>query len=78
MDKIMLKEGDKPFVLSLNFMTKKQLPYEFKSLEYSSFYYMDFQKLMDSLRQSDLDFQYYSYMKDKIKNIPDEFEVKKC
>lgn len=40
MDKIVMENNAQPFVLSLNFITKQQLPYEFKSLEYSSFYFM--------------------------------------
>lgn len=39
-DKIVLENNAQPFVLSLNFITKQQLAYEFKSLEYSSFYFM--------------------------------------
>ena len=44
-DKIVVKDNE-PFILSLNFITKKQLPYEIKSLQYSSFYYLSFQKLI--------------------------------
>lgn len=32
MDQIEVKEGGAPFILSLNFITKKHLPFEFKSL----------------------------------------------
>ena len=69
-DKIVVK-GNEPFILSLNFITKRQLPYEIKSLQYSSFYYLDFQTLISTLKENISDFYYYSYMRDKIKNIPD-------
>lgn len=78
MDQITVKQGGVPFILSLNFITKRQLPFEFKSLEYSSFYFMEFTKLISSLRENDSDFQYYAFMRDKHNNLPDEFEPRKC
>ena len=78
MDSVAVKEGKEPMALSLNFITKKQLTYEVKSLSYSSFYYLDFKKLIETLKDSESDFQYYCFVRDKLKNIPDEFDVARC
>lgn len=40
MDKIVVKGNQQPFLLSLNFITKNQLNYEMKSLQYSSLYFL--------------------------------------
>jgi hypothetical protein len=77
-DKIVVRGNSQPALLSLNFITKKQLPYEIKSLQYSSFYFLEFHKLIASLKESDNDFLHYAYMRDKINNVPDEFEVHPC
>ena len=78
MDQIVVKKGKAPFILSLNFITKRHLSYEFKSLEYSSFYFIPFSNFIKALRQNDSDYQYYAFMRDKHNNLPDEFQPKKC
>lgn len=70
--------NNEPVVLSLNFITKRQLPYLVKSLQYCSYYYLKFSAFIDILKNNYPDFLHYSLMRDKIKNIPDEFEVFPC
>lgn len=42
-----------------------------KSLVYSVLYYLDHDKLIDILKESPMDYELYSYLRDKNKNVLD-------
>jgi hypothetical protein len=49
-----------------------------KSLVYSVLYHLEHDKLIDILEESPMDYELYSYLRDKNKNVIDEFEVFPC
>lgn len=77
-DSIAVPENGQPFLTSLDFITKQRPNYEIKSLEYSIIYYLDYDQFIRVLKETDMDFELYALLRDKIKNIPDEFEVHTC
>jgi hypothetical protein len=68
-----INNSENPFLINLHFITKKRLNYEVKSLVYSILYYLDYDKLINILMESPMDYELYSYLRDKNKNILDEF-----
>jgi hypothetical protein len=64
---------DKPFLLNLHFITKRRQNYEVKSLVYSILYFLEHDRLIDILNDSPMDYELYSYLRDKNKNVIDEF-----
>ena len=79
-DMIEVKDGEKPILLSLNFLNNlnKTKNYELVSKEYSVLYTMDIETLREILKGKDRDFEYFFFLKDKSKHILDEFEFKDC
>lgn len=68
-----VKNRENPFPINLHFITKKRQNFEVKSLVYSIFYFLEHNKLIDILNESPMDFELYSYLRDKNKNVIDEF-----
>lgn len=46
MDSITINEKDQPYLLNLDFIMKKRPQYEIKSVEYSIFYFLDYDKFI--------------------------------
>jgi hypothetical protein len=40
---------------------------------YSILYVLDFSKFMSIIKETEMDYELYSYLRDKICNVPDEF-----
>lgn len=77
-NRIKRAEKDNPFLINLHFITKQRPNFEVKSLVYSIIYFLDYDKLIAILKDTQLDFEMYSFLKDKNKNVVDEFEVIPC
>jgi hypothetical protein len=63
---------------SLDFISKKRPLYEIKSLQFSVLFTLDYDKFISIFKQTDMDYELYCFLRDKIRNIPDEFEVHPC
>lgn len=77
-DEIRVGSGDIPFLTSLDFISKTRPQYEIKSLQFSVLFTMGYKKFIEIFRKSDMDYELYCFLRDKCRNIPDEFEVKSC
>lgn len=73
-----IQEQDKPYLLSLDFIIRKRPYYEIRSIEYSIFFFLDYNNFIDAVRDSPMDYEYYCGLRDKMKSIPDEFELMRC
>lgn len=71
-------QEDNPFLINLHFITKRRPNFEVKSLVYSVLYHLEFEKLIAILEESPMDYELYSYLRDKNKNVIDELEVFPC
>lgn len=60
-----IKEGEKPKMISFNFLKNKLINYNIKSKSYSVVYYLTREEILESLRSSDMDFQMMCQLKDK-------------
>jgi len=72
-DLITVKERETPFLTSLDFISKQRPLYEIKSLSFSVLLSLAYEHFIEVFRQSDLDYELYCFLRDKIRNIPDEF-----
>lgn len=77
-DLITVTGKDAPFLTSLDFISKQRPPYQIKSLSFSVLLNLAYEQFIEVFRQSDLDYELYCFLRDKIRNIPDEFEVLPC
>jgi len=77
-DKVKISSNDRPFILGLEFLTRKRPIYEIKSLEYSVIYRLSYDDLTNILRESQMDYLLFCLLRDKNRSIPDEFEVYNC
>lgn len=80
-DRVKIKdssESSKPFLLGLEFMTRRRPIYEVKSLEYSVIYQLEYEKLIKNLKESEMDYHHFCFLRDKDKTVIDEFEVFPC
>lgn len=68
-----VEESGSPFLLNTNFITKSRAPYGIKSLVYSVLYYLEYDALIDILKDAHLDYELYCRERDKNKNKIDEF-----
>lgn len=68
----------KPFLLGLEFLTRKRPNYEIKSLEYSVIYHLEYEKLIKNLKESQMDYHHFCFLRDKDRTNIDEFEVYPC
>ena len=50
MDVIKLEERNNPVMVNLDFIPRKRSRYELKSMEYSIFYFLPYEKFMEVLR----------------------------
>jgi len=65
--------GETPFLTSLDFISKVRPLYEIESLKYSVLYQMDYNRFIEVFKESDMDYELFCFLRDKIRNIPDEF-----
>jgi hypothetical protein len=65
--------GETPFLTSLDFISKVRPLYEIKSLKFSVLYQMDYNRFIEVFKESDMDYELFCFLRDKIRNIPDEF-----
>jgi hypothetical protein len=77
-DKVHVEVGGNPFLIGLNFITFKKPNYEVKSLVYSINYSLSYDRLIASMQKSRGDYEYFCFLRDKNKNMPDEFEILPC
>jgi len=77
-DKVKISSNDRPFILGLEFLTRKRPLYETKSLEYSVIYRLSYDDMTNILRESQMDYLLFCLLRDKNRSIPDEFEVYSC
>ena len=72
-DEIRVSSGDLPFLTSLDFVSKTRPQYEIKSLQFSVLFTMEYEKFIEIFRKSDMDYELFCFLRDKCRNIPDEF-----
>ena len=77
-DRVKVQSNEKPFLVHTNFITQFRSSYSAKSLIYSILYYLSYDKLVEALQESHIDYQLFCLLKDKTKNKVDEFEVIPC
>ncbi len=71
MDSKAIKETDNPYLLNLDFITRKRSNYEIKSIEYAIFYFLPYDKFIEVLRETEMDFEFFCTLRDRMKSIPD-------
>ena len=59
-------------------MTRKKNNFEIKSKEYSVVYVLGFEKLMQTLKESEMDYHHFCYLRDKNETNTNEYEVFDC
>ena len=78
-DTMKISKNDSPRFLHLNFLTGVYDPkYVIKSLGYSMISTIEFEKLLEILKNSACDHENFCQIRDKSKHIPDEYEVLNC
>ena len=77
-DYIRVRAGETPFLTSLDFISKVRPLFEIKSLKFSVLYQLSYSRFIEVFRESDMDYELFCFLRDKIRNIPDEFEVLPC
>lgn len=77
-DLVRVDEGDDPFLTSLDFVSKIRPLYEIISLSFSVLFRLDYGDFIETFREHEMDYELFCYLRDKIRNIPDEFEVRAC
>jgi hypothetical protein len=77
-DQISVLEGESPFLLGVEFITHRKPNFEIKSMEYSVIYGLVYDRLIQSMRKSRGDYEYFCFLRDKSKYLVDEFEINKC
>ena len=65
-------------MLGLEFLTQCRPCYEIKSLVYSVIYWLDYDKLISTLKESTMDYMHFCFLRDKNRSVIDEFEVVPC
>jgi hypothetical protein len=78
MDAVSLREGEDPRLLNLDFILRKRVPHEIRSLQYCIFFFLPYDKFVEIMRLTEMDYEFYCTMRDRMKNVPDEFEVMQC
>ena len=63
-----------PSLLSLDYIFKRPINYELKSLNYSLLYQIDYMVLKEIIKLSKLDFENFCMMLDRSNHILDEYE----
>jgi hypothetical protein len=77
-DLIKVEEGGAPYLTSLDFISKQRPLYEIKSLQFSVILMLPYNKFIEIFKTSNMDYEHYCLLRDKIRNIPDELEVHPC
>jgi potassium voltage-gated channel Eag-related subfamily H protein 5 len=72
-DQISVAEGEAPFLLGVEFITHRRPTFEIKAMEYSIIYGLAYDRLIQSLRKSRGDYEYFCFLRDKSKYLVDEF-----
>jgi hypothetical protein len=70
-DYIRVRAGESPFLTSLDFISKLRPLYEIKSLKFSELYQLSYSRFIEVFRESDMDYELFCFLRDKIRNIPD-------
>ena len=77
-DEVAVLERQRPFILGLEFLTLRRPNYEIKSLEYSMIYFLSYDGLISTIKESPMDYLHFCFIRDKNKCVLDEFEVLLC
>ena len=77
-DLIDVEKDSPPFLTSLEFISKTRPTYEIRSLSFTVLFRLEYNDFISIFRESDMDYELYCFLRDKIRNIPDEFEVYPC
>jgi hypothetical protein len=72
-DLISVGRDETPFLTSLDFISKQRPLYEIKSLQFSVLFTLQYSRFIEIFRTSDMDYELFCFLRDKIRNIPDEF-----
>ena len=78
MDQVQVGDEDRPFLLGLEFLTRCRPSFEIKSLVYSVIYWLDYEQLITTLKESTMDYMHFCFVRDKQRSELDEFEVVPC
>ena len=77
-DKAKVKVNESPFILGLEFITRSRPLYETKSLSYSVIYSLPYEDLLSILRESQMDYVHFCFLRDRTMTSLDQFEVFNC
>lgn len=77
-ESINIKEDEKPKIVNFNFIKNKTMNYNIKSKSYSVLYYLSREEMMESLRNSEMDFQLFCQLKDRDECDLDENNLYPC
>lgn len=77
-DRVKVCNNERPFILGLEFLTRQRPNYEIKSCEYSVVYSLSYEDLIGILKDSQMDYMHFCFLRDKNKSTIDEFEVLEC
>lgn len=72
-DRKKILENDAPFLLHANFITKNRSNYGIKSMVYSVLYCLEYDHLIEILKEAHLDYELYCRQRDKNRHNIDEF-----
>lgn len=75
---VVRKEGDKPLLLNLDFLTLRKSAYTIKSKDYSVIHKLSFDSFIESMNCVPKDYEYYCFLRDQSKHKIDEYETIKC
>ena len=70
-DKVNIKSHNRPFILGLEFLTRQRPLYETKSIEYSVIFSLPYEDLLNILKESQMDYLHFCFLRDKSKSTPD-------
>ena len=68
----------KPIIISLDFIKNKTIPYNVKSMSYSVLYFLTREEFMESIQPSDMDYQLFCVIRDKMESSLNENNLYSC
>ena len=77
-EKLEVEDGEKPKVLSLDFIRNKSLDYDIKSDKYTILYSLSIENFQESLKGYEIDYQLFCTLRDKDGYILNEDQVYPC
>ncbi len=59
--------------MSLDFISHERSTYEIKSEEYCILYYLTMEQTLEVLKNGELDYEHFCFLKDRSKMLPNEY-----